>query len=163
MNHLNELIVPARVLANAKADSRKRALEVLSELLSKDQPDLSQAEVMQGLVSRERLGSTAIGGGIAVPHGRAAGITQVIGALIRLNDPVNYGAEDGVPVDLMFAILVPLECTEAHAQFVSQVTLRLSDPDVCRHLREAKTSKALYACFADDEACARELRVGLHA
>ncbi|HET7306733.1 MAG TPA: PTS sugar transporter subunit IIA [Gammaproteobacteria bacterium] len=148
--NFNQLIVPARVLANAKADSRKRALEVLSELLSKDQPDLSQAEVMQGLVSRERLGSTAIGGGIAVPHGRAAGIIQVIGALIRLNEPVDYGAEDNVPVDLMFAILVPLECTEAHAQLVSQVTLRLSDPEVRRHLREAKTSKALYACFADD-------------
>ncbi|HET8552289.1 MAG TPA: PTS sugar transporter subunit IIA [Gammaproteobacteria bacterium] len=161
--NFNQLIVPARVLANAKADSRKRALEVLSELLSKDQPDLSQAEVMQGLVSRERLGSTAIGGGIAVPHGRAAGITQVIGALIRLNEPVDYGAEDNVPVDLMFAILVPLECTDAHAQLVSQITLRLSDPEVRRCLRGAKTSKALYACFTEDVNHARDMQVGLRA
>ncbi|HET6726217.1 MAG TPA: PTS sugar transporter subunit IIA [Gammaproteobacteria bacterium] len=160
---LNELVIPARVLANAKAESRKGALEVLSQLLSKDQPELTQADVMRGLVARERLGSTAIGGGMAVPHGRVAGIDQAVGALIRLNEPVDYSADDNVPVDLMFAMLVPEECSPEHAGLLSQATVRLSDPEVRRCMREAKTSKALYECFADHGENVHHLRAGLRA
>ncbi|HET6655475.1 MAG TPA: PTS sugar transporter subunit IIA [Gammaproteobacteria bacterium] len=161
--NLNELLVPERVLANAKAESRKRALEVLSQLLSKDQPELSQADVMRSLVTRERLGSTAIGGGRAVPHGRIAGIDRAIGALIRLNEPVDYSAEDNAPVDLMFAMLVPQNCSQADAELVSRAALHLSDPEICRCMRAAKTSKALYECFEDPDENVHDLRAGLRA
>lgn len=160
--HLNDLLVPARVLANANAESKKRALEVLSELLSKDQPALTQADAMQSLVTRERLGSTAIGRGVAVPHGRAASLTQPVAALIRLNSPVDYGAEDQMPVGVMFGLLVPQACSREHSEMLARATLRLSDPELIRRLREAKTSKALYECFGE-EGDVHALRMGLRA
>lgn len=161
--NLNDVIVPTRVLANANAETKKHALEVLSELLAKDQPELGQAEMLKSLVARERLGSTAIGGGVAVPHGRLPGLDHVIGALILLNEPVDYQAEDSVPVDLMFALLVPQACSEEHSRIVAAATLRFSEPDLRSRLRAAKTSKELYENFIRGDDAGDVPRAGLRA
>lgn len=145
--NLNELIAPERVLANATAESKKRALEVLSELLGKNRPALNEADILQSLVARERLGSTAIGGGVAVPHGRLEGLDDAVGALIRLSTPVDYQAEDRIPVDLMFALLLPQTCSREQADIVAAASWRFSDPELRKRLRDASTSQELYEDF----------------
>lgn len=161
--NLNDMIAPERVLANVAAESKKRAFELLSELLGKNQPALTEAGILQSLVARERLGSTAIGGGVAVPHGRIQGLGGTVGALIRLSVPVDYQAEDRVPVDLMFALLLPQACSREQAGIVAAASWRLSDPELRRRLRAAPTSQALYEDFSRGDAAGEAHRMGRRA
>lgn len=153
---LTELLIPTRVLANAPASSGKGALEVLSQLLGKNQDGVEQPDIMRALVARERLGSTIIGNGIAAPHGRIDGIDAAVGALIRLSDPIVYGYEDDALVDILLAVLVPTRCTDKDTILMSNVAARLRNPAVAECMRKAKTSNALHQCFQTDVAQAQE-------
>jgi PTS system nitrogen regulatory IIA component len=160
---LNEAIAPARVLANARAANRKAALEALAQLLCKDVEELDRAAVLRALVSRERLGCTAIGAGLALPHGRSTMIDSPIGALIKLADPIDYEAADDRPVDILVGLLIPDSSAEDDTELVSAAAGRLADPEICRCLRSATTSKALHACLIDREQDIHRLYAGLGA
>ncbi len=141
---LAELLTPSRVSTGLPAASKKRALEKLSGLMAADDPGLTQTEIFDSLLSRERLGSTGLGHGVAIPHGRLKNSQRVVGAFVRLADAVDYDAVDHEPVDLMFALLVPEESTEEHLQLLSQLARMFSDPELLEKLRSAGDSDSLY-------------------
>lgn len=145
---LDELVTPERVVADVEVQSKKRALERLSTLLAEAAPNLPAAEIFESLLKRERLGSTGLGQGIAIPHGRLAGLEHPIGALITLGEPVAFDAADDAPVDLVFALLVPEQCSDEHLQILSRLAELFREPRFTRSLREAADSAELFRAFA---------------
>ena len=106
---LNDVLPPENIVADAPGGSKKRVLENLSVFLAERMPTVTADELYQGLLSRERLGSTGIGEGVAIPHCRMGGCDKITGALIKLEEPVDFDAIDGEAVDLIFALIVPEE------------------------------------------------------
>ncbi|MGD8378385.1 MAG: PTS IIA-like nitrogen regulatory protein PtsN [Gammaproteobacteria bacterium] len=141
---ISELLTPERVVCNVDARSKKRALEILSELLARDDTDIAPVEAFNCMIGRERLGSTGIGKGVALPHGRLPGLTASIGAFIRLREPVDYDGGDAGPVDLLFALLVPQVSTDDHLQTLAALAEQFNDETFCRALRECHNSMGLF-------------------
>lgn len=133
-----QLLTVGRIAVDVEARSKKRALELVAEALAADTTDLGQAAVFTSLIGRERLGSTAVGHGVALPHGRADGITDCIGAFIRLKDAVDFEADDGDPVDLVFGLLVPTVCGDEHLAALSAIAQCFDDGNLRESLRVAK-------------------------
>ncbi|MAC45641.1 PTS IIA-like nitrogen regulatory protein PtsN [Oceanospirillum beijerinckii] len=141
---LNSVLTPLRTLDGVPGGSKKRLLEFFSKFISQQIPTLESTEVFDKLIARERLGSTGIGEGIAVPHCRISNCTESVGTFIRLKDKIDFDAIDGKPVDMLFVLLVPEEATDEHLQLLSSLAEKFSDPDFCRTLRTAPNSDELY-------------------
>lgn len=137
-----ELLTTGRVVCNGVATSKQRVLQWLGELLAADQPTLTAASVFDSLDQRERLGSTGLGQGIALPHGRLPH-DQFLGAFIRLKRGVAFDALDGDPVDLVFGLLVPEQAIDEHLRILAYLGEMFSDAAFCAELRAATTSAAL--------------------
>ena len=118
---LSEILSPDCIRLDSDASSKKRVLEIASQLLADTDKSLSQREVFDCLIAREKLGSTGLGQGVAIPHGRVAGLDRTIGVFLRLPGGVDFDAPDGAPVDLVFALLVPKESTEEHLQVLASI------------------------------------------
>jgi PTS system nitrogen regulatory IIA component len=118
---LSEILSPDCIRLDSDATSKKRVLEIASQLLADRDEALSQREVFDCLIAREKLGSTGLGQGVAIPHGRLARLDKTIGVFLRLPRGVDFDAPDGVPVDLVFALLVPKESTEEHLQVLASI------------------------------------------
>jgi len=144
MTEIAELVSPAHVACRGNANSKKRVLELLSDLIAKDEPGLTQLDVYGSFLNRERLGSTALGHGVAIPHGRMSNITKPVGAFLQLKQGVDYEAPDSEPVSLFFALLVPEECTGQHLDILAQLAELFSDEAVCERLRGAREQDELY-------------------
>lgn len=142
--HIAELLTVERVSCCAQAASKKRALEQLATLIAQAVPALGAGEIFDSLIARERLGSTGLGHGVAIPHGRPKGNTQAAGALLKLTDGVDFDAVDGQPVDLLFALLVPEQSTDEHLQLLAQLAEMFSDHDFVQRLRACPDAPALY-------------------
>jgi PTS system nitrogen regulatory IIA component len=140
---VSELLELERISCNTHAASKKRVLEQLSELLTSSQTELTQTQVFDSLLSRERLGSTGLGHGVAIPHGRVKDSEKTLVALIKLEHGIDYDAVDNQPVDLLFALLVPEHSTDEHLQLLSQLAEMLSDPALVKQLRAATDSRSL--------------------
>ena len=141
---LNSVLTPLRTLDGVPGGSKKRLLEFFSKFISQQLPTLESTEVFDKLIARERLGSTGIGEGIAVPHCRISNCTESVGTFIRLKDKIDFDAIDGKPVDMLFVLLVQEEATDEHLQLLSSLAEKFSDPEFCRTLRTAPNSDALY-------------------
>ena len=141
---IDSIIEPNRVLGNVEARSKKHALDILSEMLAGAEEDLTQGKVFDSLISREKVGCTAMQGGIAIPHGCIEGLDRVIGAFVKLGHPVDYDTPDGSPVDLMFAIILPKTNGECHSVDLKDIAAALRNPDLLEMLRAAKSSRSLY-------------------
>lgn len=135
--NIADLITKDRVQAVAELKSKKRALEALSDLLSQATPYLTETEVLSSLINREKLGSTGLGQGVAIPHGRVHGLDDTVGAFMRLDEGIDYESSDGGQVDLIFGLLVPEECTEEHLQVLARLAEMFTDDDFCTRLRRA--------------------------
>jgi PTS system nitrogen regulatory IIA component len=150
-----ELITVDRIACNAEAASKKRALEVLSSLISgalgatQGNPEdrLSPMEVFDSLMARERLGSTGLGHGVALPHGRAKKGDQTVVAFARLAKGIDFDAVDREPVDLLFAMLVPEKSTDEHLQLLAQLAEMFSRGEFRESLRHAPDAAAIYGVF----------------
>jgi PTS system nitrogen regulatory IIA component len=140
-----------RIGCNLEAASKKRVLEQLGQRLAESVPELTQDLVFDALLERERLGSTGLGKGIALPHARMASVTQAMGAFITLDQGIDFDAIDGDPVDLAFAMLVPEEATDEHLQLLSKLASMFSDTDFCSELRQAESSLDLYKLIQQRE------------
>lgn len=140
---VSELLELERISCNTHAASKKRVLEQLSELLAGNQSELTQTQVFDSLLTRERLGSTGLGHGVAIPHGRVKNSDKTLVALIKLDHGIDYDAIDNKPVDLLFALLVPEQSTDEHLQLLSQLAEMLSDPELVKQLRTANSSNSL--------------------
>lgn len=146
---LAEILSAGRVVAGVTVTSKKRALEEMSKLLAKGAGTVTDAEIFTSLTSREKLGSTGLGHGVAIPHGRMSGVDGSIGALIRLKHPVDYDAHDGQTVDLLFGLVVPQQATETHLKHLAAIAELFSDEAFCKQARAATDDAALYALVAN--------------
>jgi PTS system nitrogen regulatory IIA component len=117
---------------------------MLSILLASAVPDYTEAEIFDSLVARERLGSTGLGDGVALPHGRLRGLKQPIAALVTLGKGIDFDAIDQQPVDLLYALLVPEESNDEHLKILAQLAGLFSNPDFCSRLRSCNDSNQ---CF----------------
>lgn len=140
---ITELLDPKRVACDADLGSKKRVLELVSELVVKDQPDMAPAEVFDKLVARERLGSTALGNGVAIPHARLKNLERPVCAFVKLNDGVDFDAVDNRAVDILCALLVPEQSCEEHLDILSTLAEMFSDADFCQRLRSARDAGEL--------------------
>jgi nitrogen PTS system EIIA component len=147
--HLINLLAPSRVVAGVSITSKKRLLESLAGLLAEGQGADAERVIYDSLCSRERLGSTALGRGVAIPHGRSTVLGSAVGAFVRLNEPLDFGAPDGQGVDLLFALGVPEHFTNQHLLLLSQLAEMFSDVHFSQRLRAAADSAALYALLVD--------------
>lgn len=145
---LTSLLEPARVLANVDARSRKHALEILSELIAGSSEAMQQIDVLEALLERERIGSTGLGNGCAIPHGSLPELETSVGAFLKLNEPVDFNAQDGKPVNLIFAVLLPGSAEDSHFEKVAEVAKALSDPRLAAALLEAGGSRAVFDLLA---------------
>lgn len=132
---ITSLLAPERVVVCDDIASKKRLLEQLSELLATSAPGLSSHAIFDALVNRERLGSTGLGKGVAIPHGRMASLDAPVCAFIRIRTPVDFDATDRQPVDLVFSLLVPEDSTEEHLQVLSTIAEIFSNKGICALLR----------------------------
>ncbi|MEJ2360933.1 MAG: PTS IIA-like nitrogen regulatory protein PtsN [Gammaproteobacteria bacterium] len=146
---LSDLITPERIRCNLDAQSKKRALEQLSELISSNQDTITSTQVFDSLLSRERLGGTGVGHGVAIPHGRLRNSEQTLGAFIKLAHGIDYDAADKQPVDLLFALLVPEESTEEHLQLLAQLAAMFSDETIRDKLRHAQSTADIHALLLE--------------
>jgi len=141
--NITDLLNPERVVCKDNVGSKKRLLEQLSELLAGSSPDLSQQEIFHALLNREKLGSTGLGRGVAIPHGRMAMLEQPVCTFIKLATPVDFDAADGQPVDLVFTLLVPEDSTEEHLQVLSTIAEIFSNTGICTALRACESGNCL--------------------
>jgi len=140
----SDLLSPGRILAGVVVGSKKRLLELVSITLAKKNKDLSSREVFESLCAREHLGSTALGNGVAIPHGRISNTEEVEVLFLQLVNPLPFDADDGKPVDLIFALTVPKHCTEDHSKLLSSIADRFSEPELLEQLRAAKDVNELW-------------------
>lgn len=141
---LEHLINPESVLCNAQARSKKHCLEILSELLARNSPDVANEEIFSRLIDRERLGCTSLDQGVAFPHCRVNGVHNSCGALMRLSEPVDFDAQDGYPVDLVFGLMVPAEVDASHYADIELLSTLLKDDVLRARLRAASSSGDLF-------------------
>jgi len=140
----SDLLSPGRILAGVRINSRKRLLELISETLAKKNKELNPREIFESLCAREHLGSTALGNGVAIPHGRISATRDVEVVFLQLIKPLPFDADDGKPVDLIFALAVPKQCTEDHSKLLSSIADRFSDPELLQQLRQATDANELW-------------------
>lgn len=131
--------------------SKKRLLEKISALLGENDSGLTEQTAFQALVERERLGSTGIGEGVALPHGRVKGLKRAVGAFVTLEREMDYDAIDRKPVNIVFALLVPEDANSEHLQILSQLAGLFSKQDVRKKLLNAKNPQDLYSSIAQNE------------
>jgi nitrogen PTS system EIIA component len=148
---LRQLLAADRIVLLVEPDGRDGVLDAAARLLA-DAAPASTAAIGESLRARERLGSTAIGHGIAIPHGRTDAFDETRGAFLRLLAPVEFGASDGEPVDLVFAMAVPEHFTQQHLQLLSELAERFSDAAFRAALRAAPDAAALRTLLLEDAA-----------
>ncbi len=142
----DESIVPA-----LKAGSKKQLLQELAQVAAA-LTELSHREVFEVLLQREKLGSTGLGQGIAIPHGKFEALDGVFGVFARLSQPVEFDAVDGKPVDLVFVLLAPESAGADHLKALARVSRLLREAEVVKKLRGSETSAALYSILTEPAA-----------
>jgi PTS system nitrogen regulatory IIA component len=150
---IEHILTPARTIQGAPASSKKKALQNAATLIAEDQPPLDGKALFRALIERERLGSTSIGEGIAIPHCRMPHIQKITGTLVSLNQPIEFQSVDGQPVDILFILLVPEQSNEDHLQVLSHLAGLFNQAEYRQSLRSATNSSQLYqlATAKDDE------------
>ena len=141
---IESLLTHKRTLCHASCNSKKRSLEILATLIAEGSENISADELFQQLVARERLGSTGIGEGIAIPHCRFKTSGATIGALMTLAKPIDFDAVDSQPVDVIFAMLVPENAENQHLQALAMLAEHLQDSRFVQALRSAETGDQLF-------------------
>lgn len=143
-----QIIKPDSVLCNVNARSKKHCLEILSELLSRNNPDIAKEEIFSKLIERERLGCTSLQQGVAFPRCRIGGIDKSSGALVKLSEAIDFDAPDGLPVDLVAGIIVPEKIDDSHHAEVSSLSELFDDQSLRARLRATTSSVELYDALA---------------
>ncbi|HEX8384199.1 MAG TPA: PTS sugar transporter subunit IIA [Sphingomonas sp.] len=151
MSDLSDLLRPDAVAFDLASSGKKALLQAMAALVA-PQVGLDPRLVADRLGERERLGSTGFGHGVAIPHGRVEGLTQIVGAFARLAHPVEYQAVDDLPVDLIFLLLSPVDAGADHLKALARVSRTLRDARFLAKLRGAGSRDALFALFTTDEA-----------
>ena len=146
MNRLSSILPAAQVLVSVEATSKKRAFEEAG-LLFEQLHGLNRATVTDSLFARERLGSTGLGHGVAIPHGRIKGMKTPMAAVFQLAQPIGFDAPDELPVSLLIFLLVPEAATQKHLEILSEIAELLSDAVLREKLLIAQEAGQLHACI----------------
>ncbi len=146
MNPLTNILTVDQVLLDLDAGSKKRVFEQAG-MLFEARLGMARSIIFDSLFAREKLGSTGLGQGVAIPHGRIKGLKQAVGALIRLAAPIPFDSPDGRPVTLLFVLLVPEQATEEHLQILSELAQRFSDRAFREALQQAADAPAVVSLF----------------
>lgn len=141
---LSEYITPNTIACHETAGSKKRTLEKLSHYLALGHQGLGETNVFDKLLEREKLGSTGLGDGVAIPHCRMAEAEQAVVALITLSEGVDFDSRDNQPVDILFALVVPENCNETHLKILANAAEMFSDHEFCQTLRSCTSGQELY-------------------
>ena len=143
-----DLIETGAVVSNLKATSKKQALQELAKR-SAAITGLSERTIFDVLLERERLGTTGVGNGVAIPHGKLADIKKLHGLFARLDTPIDFDAIDEQPVDLIFLLLAPVEAGADHLKALARVSRLLRDRKICDKVRGTDSAEAIYALLTD--------------
>jgi PTS system nitrogen regulatory IIA component len=146
---LQDLVSPEAIIPALRANGKKQALMELAEKAA-SLSGLAAREIFDALVQRERLGTTAVGGGVAIPHGRLAKCSKIFGVFARLERPVDFEALDEAPVDLVFVLVAPEDAGADHLNALSRVARLLRDTRIIAMLRATCDASALYSILAHE-------------
>lgn len=146
-----ELLTPAAVIGNLRATSKKQALQDLARKAA-DLTGLSERAIFDVLLERERLGTTGVGNGIAIPHGKLSELKGLYGVFARLEKPINFESIDEQPVDLIFLLLAPETAGADHLKALARVSRLLRDKGVCEKLRGTDNPDGLFALLTESPA-----------
>ena len=147
MNQISRLLPPANVLLDLQASSKKRVFEQAGLLFENNQ-GIARATVFDSLFARERLGSTGLGQGVAIPHGRIKGLKEAVAAFVRLAEPIAFDAPDGRPVSMLVILLVPEQATQQHLDILSELAQMLSDKAFRENLHNASDPSVTHTLLA---------------
>ena len=150
MNFLSQILTPQRTVCRVAGVSKTHIFETIAKIISNDQQSLPYDEVLDRLVTRERLGSTGMGQGIAIPHCRLSGCNRPLGSLLTLEDAIPFDSPDNVPVDLLFVLVVPAQAHQEHLDILANIAQLISQTDMGERLRASRDDRTLYdiACNA---------------
>lgn len=147
---ISALLSPQSIFLETEITSKKKLLELIANVAA-DRSQLPEATIYNNLLNRERLGSTGLGQGFAVPHARMNDLDKTIGFFFRLKEAVNFEAPDNQPVDLVFTIIIPEEATEEHLLILSTLARIFSQPEVCDAIRKAGSREEIAAIIESAE------------
>ncbi len=133
---VSALLSPQAIFLDTEISSKKKLLQLIANIVA-DRTQLPESSIYNNLLNRERLGSTGLGQGFAVPHARLADLDNTMACFFRLKEAVNFEAPDNRPVDLVFTIIIPQEATEEHLLILSSLARIFSREDVCEAIRNA--------------------------
>jgi PTS system nitrogen regulatory IIA component len=150
---ISDLLQPAAVIVPPKAQGKKQLLQELAARAAQV-TRLNERKIFETLMERERLGTTGVGQGIAIPHGRLADLKEIVGVFARLDAPLDYDAVDNQPVDLVFMLLAPEGAGADHLKALARVSRLLRNQQVTEKLRAAKSAEAIYAILTDTTSAA---------
>lgn len=148
---LADLIPSGGVSVDLGASSRKQALQAMSDIAA-ERTGLPARAIFDAVLQRERLGSTGVGQGVAIPHARLTGINDVVGIFARLRTPVDFESIDGRPADIIFMLLAPEDAGAEHLKALARVSRMLRREDVRQRLRAAPDNEAVHAVLAGEPA-----------
>jgi PTS system nitrogen regulatory IIA component len=148
---ITDLISPAAVIPNLRATSKKQALQDLARRAA-EITGLHERAIFDVLLERERLGTTGVGNGIAIPHGKLASLDRLYGLFARLEKPIHFDSIDEQPVDLIFLLLAPESAGADHLKALARVSRLLRDKSVCEKLRGTDNADALYSLLTESPA-----------
>jgi PTS system nitrogen regulatory IIA component len=144
---LSDLVAPNAIIPALRVNGKKQMLQEIAAKAA-DLSGQNERAIFEILMQREKLGSTGVGNGIAIPHGKLPKLEKLFGLFARLERPIDFEALDGQPVDLVFLLLAPEGAGADHLRALARVARLLRDPDVARKLRESRDAEALYAVLA---------------
>ena len=144
---LADLVAPNAIVPALQVNSKKQALQELAARAA-SLTNQNERSVFEVLLQREKLGTTAVGYGVAIPHGKLPKLEKLFGLFARLERPIDFEAMDGQPVDLIFLLLAPEGAGADHLKALARVARLLRDPDVANKLRDAHAAEAIYAVLA---------------
>lgn len=144
---LTDLVAPQAVIPSLKVNNKKQALQEIAAKAAAIS-ECSERDIFDVLIQREKLGSTAIGNGIAIPHGKLGKLSRLVGLFARLDRPIDFDALDGQPVDLIFVLLAPEGAGADHLKALARIARMLRDQQLANKLRDARDAEAIYAVLA---------------
>jgi len=144
---LTDLIAPTAIIPALKVNGKKQAIQELAARAA-ELTGQSERAILEILLQREKLGSTGVGNGVAIPHGKLTKLGRLFGLFARLERPIDFEALDSQPVDLIFLLLAPEAAGADHLKALARVARLLRDPEITRKLRESRDANALYAVLA---------------
>ncbi len=151
MSLISKILTPECVILDSESASKKRVFERVG-ILFENKHNIGRSQVFDSLFAREKLGSTGLGQGVAIPHGRVKGLRDAVAAFVKMQNPIPFDAPDGLPVNFIFILLVPERATDLHLQILGELAQMFSDQEFRDQLQNSDDPAAIHTLFTDWQA-----------